>query len=152
MNVPLEIKPGIGLSDLLFGASVIESETVFGKPEEVDLLDEVEDSHSTVLHYWANGFSLFFDEANHRLFCCVEIDNADTILWGQKIFDQKEKQIIELFKAKGITKYESEQHEWGEKRISFDEANIDFYFEKNKLVSINYGKSIVDQTILILPN
>jgi hypothetical protein len=86
------------------------------------------------------------------MFCCVEIDNADTVLWGQKIFDQKEKQIIELFKAKGITKFDSEQHEWGEKRISFDEANIDFYFEKNKLVSINYGKSIMDQTILILPN
>jgi hypothetical protein len=73
-------------------------------------------------------------------------------LWGQKIFDLKEKQIIELFKANGITKHESEQHEWGEKRISFDEANIDFYFEKNKLVSINYGKSTLDQTILILPN
>ena len=73
MNVPLEIKPGIGLSELLFGASVKDSEAMFGIPEEVDLLDDIEDCHSTVLHYWKNGFSLFFDEANHRLFCCVDL-------------------------------------------------------------------------------
>ena len=48
--------------------------------------------------------------------------------------------------------YETEQHDWGEKRLSFDEAHIDFYFEKNKLISINYCKPIKDSHILILQN
>ncbi|MGZ4034119.1 MAG: hypothetical protein ACXVPU_06430 [Bacteroidia bacterium] len=152
MSISLEIKPVLGLSNLLFGASMAEAEKVFGKAEESELLDDIEDCQSTVWHYWDNGFSLFFDENDNQLFCSVEIDNKDVILWGQKIFSLNEKQIIELFKKKGITVFETEVHEWGEKRLSFDEANIDFYFEKNKLSSINYGKAENDSTFLILPN
>ena len=62
-----------------------------------------------------------------------------------------EKQIIELFKSKGINVFETEVHEWGEKRLTFDDTNIDFYFEKNKLSSINYGMSEMDLP-LIFPN
>lgn len=151
LSLHLEIKPILGLSDLLFGASMADAEKVFGKAEESEFLDDIEDSQSTVWHYWEQGFSLFFDEHNEQIFCCVEIDNEDMVLWGQKIFSFTEKQIIDLFKSKGITNFETEVHEWGEKRLTFDEVNIDFYFEKNKLSSINYGKSEIDFP-LILPN
>jgi len=57
-----------------------------------------------------------------------------------------------LFKKKGVTNFETEVQEWGEKRLSFDELNIDFYFEKNILSSINYGKPENESTFLILPN
>jgi hypothetical protein len=116
------------------------------------VLDDLEDCSSTVWHYWDHGFSLFFDENNRKLFGCVEIDNENTLLWGQKIFTLTEKQIIELFKSKNYKLFETEVHDWGEKRLSFDDANIDFYFEKNKLSSINYGKPLNDSHILILPN
>ena len=129
-----------------------EVEKVFGKAEESELLDDIEDCQSTVWHFWENGFSLFFDESNNQLFCSVEIDNSDVVLWGQKIFSLNEKGIVELFKSKGFSVFETETHEWGEKRLSFDEVNIDFYFDKNKLSSINYGKPENDSTFLILPN
>jgi hypothetical protein len=147
----LEIKPLLGLSDLLFGSSMTDAEKVFGKADESEFLEDIEEFQSTVWHYWDRGFSLFFDENQKQLFCCVEIDNRDVLLWGHKIFEMNEKQIVELFKSKGITVFETEVHEWGEKRLSFDETNIDFYFEKNKLSSINYGKSEMDLP-LILPN
>ena len=127
-------------------------EKILGKPEEIEVLDDMEDCQSTVWHYWENGFSIFFDENNQQQFGCVEIDNEDTLLWGKKIFLMTEKEIIELFKSKNFTLFETEVHEWGEKRLSFDDANIDFYFEKNKLSSINYGKQLIDPQILILPN
>ena len=152
MSFPLEIKPGIGLSDLMFGASMADAEKIFGKTEEVQLIDDIKEFQTTVWHYWDSGFTLFFDEQNNQLFNCVEIDNIDTQLWGQTIFGFKEKRIIELFKTKGILLYENEHHEWGEKRLSFDEAHIDFYFNKNKLISINYCKPIKDSQILILQN
>jgi len=152
MNIRLEIIPGIGLSTLLFGSSMADAEKIFGKTEEVQLIDELENFQTTVWHYWENGFTLFFDEQNNQLFNCVEIDNIDAQLWGLTIFDFKEKQIIEIFKSKGIIKFESEQHDWGEKRLSFDEANIDFYFNKNKLISINYCKPLNDSLLLILQN
>lgn len=129
-----------------------EIENILGKPDEVELLDDIDDCQSTVWHYWDQGFSLFFDENNNQLFGCVEIDNEEALLWGKKIFLLNEQQIIDLFKSKSYPQYETEMHEWGEKRLSFDEANIDFYFEKNKLTSINYGKPLNGPQILILPN
>jgi hypothetical protein len=129
-----------------------EIEKILGKPEETEVLDDLDDCQSIVWHYWEQGFSLFFDENNNQLFGCVEIDNEETLLWGKKVFSMSEKEIIELFKSKSYSLYETEVHEWGEKRLSFDAANIDFYFEKNKLTSINYGKSLIDPHLLILPN
>lgn len=152
MYEKLEIKPGIGLSSLLFGATMAQAELVFGKPEEIQLIDDIEEFKTTVWHYWEEGFTLFFDEQNKQLFHCVEIDNPETILWDKKLFELKEKQIIALFKANNIELYEIEQHDWGEKRLSFDQAHIDFYFERNKLVSINFCKPIIDSELLILKN
>lgn len=152
MDSILEIKPCVGLSRLIFGASMKEAESLFGAAEEIEVLDDIEDAISTVWHYWENGFSLFFDDIGSHQFCCVEIDNEETILFGKKIFELNEKEIIALFKINKYTEYETEVHEWGEKRLSFDDANIDFYFEKNKLTSINYGKPFLSSQILILPN
>jgi hypothetical protein len=148
----LEIKPGVGLSQLAFGSNMAEAELAFGKPEETELLDDIDDCQATVWHYWDSGFTLFFDEHDNQHFNCAEIDHPDTVLWGQAIFKLNEKQVIELFKKKGFSRYETEQQEWGEKRLSFDDANIDFYFEKNKLCSINYGRPSANSSILILPN
>ncbi|MFY9308108.1 MAG: hypothetical protein WAQ28_03560 [Bacteroidia bacterium] len=152
MKSKLEIKPGVGLSSLLFGASMEEAEKKFGKPEDAQLIDDIEEFQTTVWHYWESGFTLFFDEQNNKLFNCAEIDNEEAQLWGKKVFELKEKQIIDLFRENGITLYESEQHDWGEKRLSFDEANIDFYFEKNRLVSINFCKPLLNAQVLILKN
>ncbi len=152
MDTLLEIKPQIGFSTLLFGATMADARKVWGEPEDTQLINDIEEFQATVWHYWDNGFTLFFDEQHNQLFNCVEISNKDSVLWGQKIFDLKEKQIIELFKSTGIVDYETEQHEWGERRLSFDASSIDFYFEKNKLISVNFCKSLHDSSLLILKN
>jgi hypothetical protein len=149
MITNLQIKPCIGLATLIFGTTMTDIEMILGKADAIELLDDIEDCQSTVWHYFEKGFSLFFDENKNQVFCSVEIDNPEVELWGQKVFSLKEKQVIELFKTKAITDYETEVHEWGEKRLSFDSANIDFYFERNKLVSINYG-SPIDKTPTII--
>lgn len=149
----LEIKPLVGISDLSFGATMQEAEKIFGQPDDVQLIDDIEEYCATVWHYWENGFTLFFDENNNKRFNCAELDSVSiALLWGKKVFELKEKHIVELFSDNGITLYESEQHDWGEKRLSFEEANIDFYFEKNKLVSINFCKPLLDSQVLILKN
>lgn len=152
MPILLEIKPGIGITSLLFGSTMSDAEKAFGQPEDNQLIDDIEECKTTVWHYWQNGFTLFFDEQNNQEFNCAEIDNHEALLWGHKIFESREKQIIELFKSKGIIHFETEQQDWGEKRVSFDEANIDFYFEKNKLISINYCKPTPAPQVLILKN
>jgi hypothetical protein len=152
VTATLEIKPGKGLSNLLFGATMKEAQKLFGKPDDTELLDEIEHCCAVVWHYWEDGIALFFDENDQQRFNSVEIDNKETILWGHPIFTYTEKKIIEVFKCNGILLYETELQEWGEKRLSFDNENIDFYFEKNKLTSVNYGKIMPDSSILILSN
>lgn len=148
------IKPQQGFCDLAFGKSMPEAEKRFGKPEETEILETGSEFKTTVWHYWSRGYSLFFDEGANQIFTCAEIDNPDTLLWEKKIFELSEEQLIKLFNLHGFKKVECEEHEWGEKRVSFDDAQVDLYFENGQLTSINYG--ILPETdgekVLILPN
>ena len=152
MFYPLEIKPLIGLSDMLFDSSMAEVEKKIGKATEVQLIDDIIEFKTTVWHYWEEEFALFFPEQNNQMFNSVEINNITTLLWGHRIFDFKNKKIIALFKSKGFMNFETEQHDWGENSLSFDVACIDFYFVKDKLMTINYSKPILFSQVLITQN
>jgi hypothetical protein len=154
MSVPiLEIKPRSGINNLAFGTSTQEAEGQFGKPDETEQMEGVADTFSLVWHFWEKGFSLFFDIQQGNKFSCVEIDHPESLLWGKKIFRLSETELKDFFTLKGFKLIDVEDHEWGERRISFDDALIDFYFEKGKMISINYGISLGgEERMLILPN
>jgi len=148
MSSKLEIKPKIGLGTLLFGSTMQEVKNHLGEPEETETIEEEEGFETLVWHYWENGYSVFFDRTENNLFTCVEIDNDEATLWGERIFDKDEKEILQIFAGKGFQKYEAEVHEWGEKRITFDTLLVDLYFEADHLVSINFG-ALIDRNEII---
>jgi hypothetical protein len=153
----MDFKPQInllkGFSDFNFGQTIAEAESIFGKPEESQVLDDdILETSCTVLHYWDLGFSLFFDNKNFKKFSSVEVDCEDTVLYGEKVFSLKEQQVIELMKVNGYTLTDTEQQEWGEKRLGFDEAGLDCYFENGKLSSINFGVIDDINSYQFLPN
>ena len=151
----LEIRPNEGLNTLLFGTTREEAQNFFGQPEEVECIESGDGDYKTeVWHYWTKGFSLFFDENVSFKFTCAEIDNKEAELWGKKIFDLDEVEIVTLFNSKGFTEIDTEVHEWGERRVSFDDALVDMYFENKKLISVNYGILSGDghNKMLIFPN
>ena len=152
MNDFLEIKIGLGLSKLAFGASMTDVEQLLGKANKEELLNELEEYPTIVWYYDDLRISLFFDAKVTELFICADIENPEATLWNEKIFSLGEAQIVALFKTHGIYLFETEVQEWGEKRLSFDEANVDFYFANNKLISINYGIITEGSQTLILPN
>lgn len=128
-----------GFCSLFFGDNAKRATTLFGEPNEVEeLIDELLGEKSTVYHYWDKGFSLFFRNDENKGLHCVEVDNKETLLLGEKIFLLNEDQIKMLFKKNAFPLSDTEQHAWGERRLSFDEAFADLYFEKGKLVSINF--------------
>ena len=140
MNFNFEIHLLKGFGEFNFGQTAEEAFKLFGEPEETQTLeDDILKTSSYVMHYWSFGVSLFFDNNKNKTFTSIEIDNQGTVLFGQKIFTINEKALIELMKQNGQTLSETEQHTWGEKRLSFDEAGLDCYFENNKLSSINFG-------------
>ena len=129
-----------GFCTLAFGATKENAILLFGEPEEVQNIDDdIFNNHSLVYHYWDQGFSLFFDVNKNHSFCSVEIDNKETLLFETKVFALKEKEIVALMKENGYNLTDTEVHQWGERRVSFDDACLDCYFENNRLSSINFG-------------
>jgi hypothetical protein len=82
----------------------------------------------------------------------VEVDSEDTLLFNKKIFLLKERELIDLMKEHKYILTDSEKQEWGEKRLSFDEAGLDCYYENGRLTSINFG--VIDElnNFEFLPN
>ena len=153
MNFTPQINLLSGFSNYKFGQTIAEAELLFGKAEETQVLDDpILETSCTVLHYWDLGFSLFFDNKNLKKFSSVEVDNDETTLFSQLVFKLKEVQLIELMKENNFALTDTEQQEWGEKRISFDEAGLDCYFENGKLVSINFGVIDDINNYAFLPN
>ncbi|MFN8114935.1 MAG: hypothetical protein U0W65_02410 [Bacteroidia bacterium] len=142
-----------GFCTLNFGVTAVDAELVFGKPDEIQVLDDtILETSCTVYHYWDSGFSLFFDNKNSMKFSSVEVDNEDTLLFSKKIFSLNEQQLIDLMKEHNYTLTDSEKQDWGEKRLSFDEAGLDCYFENGKMSSVNFG--VIDElnNFEFLPN
>lgn len=142
-----------GFCTLNFGVTAVDAELVFGKPEEIQVLDDtILETSCTVYHYWDSGFSLFFDNKNSMKFSSVEVDNEETLLFSKKIFTLNEQQLIDLMKEHNYTLTDSEKQDWGEKRLSFDEAGLDCYFENGKMSSVNFG--VIDElnNFEFLPN
>jgi hypothetical protein len=135
-----EIRLLQGFCGLPFGADIAGAVAFFGEPEEIQTLtDDVLNNNSLVYHYWSLGYSLFFDVNRKNIFCSVEIDNRETTLFDAKIFSLREKELIALLNNNGHQVSDTEVHQWGEKRISFDNAGLDCYYENNRLVSVNFG-------------
>jgi hypothetical protein len=142
-----------GFCTLNFGVSSVDAELVFGKPEEIQVLDDpILETSCTVFHYWQSGFSLFFDNKNSMKFGSVEVDNEETLLFGQEIFSLNEKQLIDLMKTHNYVLSDTEKQDWGEKRLSFDDAGLDCYFENGQLSSINFGVIDEANNFEFLPN
>jgi hypothetical protein len=104
--------------------------------EEQDLQEDLLDAHSLVYHYHDLDCSFFFDLKNHSKLVSLEISHPDTVLYETKVIGLSEKEITTLLRTKGFILRDSETHPWGEKRLSFDEAGLDCYFEHGKLCLI----------------
>jgi hypothetical protein len=153
MLVTPEIHLLKGFCSLKFGQKPSDAEAIFGAPEETQSLkDDILNTASYVLHYWDLGFSLFFDANKNNSFNIVEVDNNETILFGKPVFNLKEAELVELLKTNGFKLSDTEKHEWGEKRLSFDDAGLDCYFENGKLSTLSFSASDTPENFQYFPN
>lgn len=127
-----------GLGNLLFQMPVEEVVTLLGNADDVENIDNAADEPTTVLHYNDLGLTLFFEGENPTL-ACIDTCNEEATLFGTDIFNLDERSIVKLMVQNNYTEQDADQEDWGERRISFPEANIDFYFDEGELVSIILG-------------
>lgn len=148
-----EIRLLKGFGPFRFGENAELIRQVLGEPNEIQTLeDAVLNTNSMVYHYWDKGCSLFFDSNKNHVFCSAETDNKDALLFQVPVFSLQEKELVQLLKENGYPLSDSEMHSWGEKRLSFDAAGLDCYFENNRLISINFSQIETENTITLFPN
>ena len=136
MNLAIEIKQSLG--SLFFNMPVEEVVAQLGTANEVENIDNAADESTTVLRYTDLGLTLFFEGENPTL-ACIDVSNEDCTLLGENIFDLDERQIVQLMVKHHYLEQDVDEEDWGERRVSFPEGNIDFYFDDGELISIIFG-------------
>ena len=134
----LEIKPKEGFGEIKFGEYLDNIVMLLGEAEEIDTIEEDEEMNMLILHYWELGFSIIFEGTTKQIVSGFETDHSDATMFGNKIIGMSENDIIALMNDNGISEFETEQEEI-DKRISFDEEMLDFYFRDDKMVYVNWG-------------
>ena len=136
MNLEIKIKEGLG--DLTFNMPVEEIAPIIGLATEVENIDNAADESTTVLHYNDMGLTLFCEGENPTL-ACIDVSNEGCKLFGKNVFDMEERDIVKLMVSNNYTEQDADEEDWGERRITFPEGNIDFYFDEGELTSIILG-------------
>ncbi|MBO7201813.1 MAG: hypothetical protein J6V54_10535 [Bacteroidales bacterium] len=137
MDFTIELKKGLG--NLTFDMALEDVKQILGEPTEMETIDNGMEEETLVLHYDDQNLTLFF-EGETKLLNCIDTDNEDTVLFGQKIYTLTEKEIAQLMIANNYFAEDIETESWGERRVTFIEGNIDFFFENDELMSVVFGK------------
>ena len=136
MDYTIKIKEGLG--DIRFGMPVEKVVELLGNAEEVENMENAVDETTTILHYDNGDLTLFFEGENPML-QCIDISSDESILFGEKVFERDEEDIVRLLVGNGYYEQDADDEAWGERRITFNEGNIDFFFDSGDLVAIVYG-------------
>jgi hypothetical protein len=142
LKMKLEIKLKKGLSELLFKCSTEAVRALCGDPDETEELDNQSDGslESIVWYYLNTGLNFFFDATGTEpILSTIESDNLETELSGKKVFQLNQAGIISLMKAEGYEEFEEEDETWGEHRLTFEDAQVDFYFTEGELTLVSWS-------------
>lgn len=134
------IEPLKGYGDIAFEMTLEDVVKIIGKPDkqvEIEPVEDGDESHVVVLDYYNMDMSLYFEgNSVSRLYDIYSV-NEKTTLYGAKIFDLNKDEIIELMSQNGHEKF-IEDTDDGD-CVTFEDANIDFYFDENELVEVFWG-------------
>lgn len=143
-NLSHDIKPKDGFGEIKFGIPTDKLVSILGEAEEIETFEDDDEFNTTILNYWEIGVSAFFEGTENSVLSCLETDIPDATLYGKKVFDLDESQIITLMEEHGYDVAESEEDPSGERRISYDDALIDFFFHEGELIAVNWGVLVND--------
>ena len=136
MEMKVFIKQGIG--EIRFKMPVEEVVSLLGTADEVENIENAADEPTTILRYNDLGMTLFFEGENPVL-ACIDTYNEDCELLGAPVFDLDEKALVQLMVRNGYSEEDVDDEDWGERRVSFPEGNVDFFFDEGELASITLG-------------
>lgn len=140
MDLQIALKKG--MDDVHFGCTPELVRVICGEPEDVEELESAMDGvvESIVWNYPDLGLNFFFEAANGEpSLSTIESDNLETVLFNARIFNITRDNIIALMKENGFSVIEEDDETWGEHRVTFEDAQIDFYFADQELTLVSWS-------------
>ena len=140
MNKQIKLKTGI--DDIRFGCTPEVVRTLLGNPDEVEELESAVDGvvESIVWYYPEAGLNFFFEASDGEpTLNTIESDNLETTLFDTKIFNLTKDKLMSLMKENGFTDIDEDDETWGEHRITFEDAQVDFYFNDQELSLVSWS-------------
>ena len=140
MNLQIILKKGLG--DMHFGCTPLAVKALYGDPEDVEELESAIDGgvESIVWNYPDEGLNFFFDAANGEpTLSTIESDNLETVLFNARIFNITRDNVVALMKENGYNIIDEDDETWGEHRVTFEDAQIDFYFADQELTLVSWS-------------
>lgn len=137
--ITLDIVPKTGLGEIRFGDTSEKIISLLGQPEDVENIEDIDGFNTVVLYYYERGITIFFEGREKSVVACVETENPDATMYGKPVFNMTEQDIKDLMADHNFEVAEIEMETTGERRVSYDDAMIDFFFLDGDLVVVNWG-------------
>ncbi len=145
-QLTLEILPKKGLGQVQFGEAMETLVEYLGPPEDMEELEDADEFPTIILNYFDQRITVFLEGIEKQVISCFEVDNDKALMFGRWVFTLSEKEIKELMMSEGYHLLDEAMEEWGEKRVTFEDGMIDFFFDKDgKLISVNWGVLVNDK-------
>ena len=137
-KLTLTIEPKIGYGEIKFGDHSQKVLDFLGEAEEIENFEDDDEFSTIILYYWERGITVFSEGNEESVVSCFETEDPDSTLFGHRVFEMNEAEIIKLMSDKGYEVAEAVMEE-NEKRVSYDDALADFMFQDSELVAVNWG-------------
>jgi hypothetical protein len=138
----LQIQQKKGMGEIQFGCTPEVVRGFFGEPEDVEELESAIDGNveSIVWNYPDAGLNFFFDAANGEpSLSTIESDNLETVLFNARVFNITRDNVISVMTENGYSDLDEDDETWGEHRVTFEDAQIDFYFDDQELTLVSWS-------------
>jgi len=123
-----EINPRKGISGITFSMDKHAVKSALGNPDICG-----SDTQEISLSYSNIGLTFLFSEGRITdSISSIEIENSDSILWGEKVLGEGSSFIKELLSKNDVTSIREENDQYGE-YIFCDDLGIAFEFEDGLL-------------------
>ena len=144
------IEPMKGFGEIPFGMTLDDAVKVLGSPSFYEELGDMEETGNRSIYYEYDSLetNIYFEGITKSVVACFETENADAVLFGNKVFDLNRAEVIELMRENGFTELEEEDED-GEHRVSFEDAFMDFFFDGEHMTAISWGVLVDEQGEII---
>jgi len=150
----MEIKPGLGLDNILFGVTKQELMDILGEPDEVRLEEEDEELEE-VLRYnkLKTCFSFDFenDDDDEKRLSWIESENPSLTIFNGTVIGQSEEDITELLSSNKIDDSYVEEDLYIDTLYS-DDDNLEFEMLYGKVARVMFGPFYDENDSVVWPN